>query len=127
VLTKFSTWVFKTEQAGLAESLQCGVGFVPTAHELGGDAERPRLSLSNSSTVQGGGKRRGGFFGVLPVTAVAMKTVYVPRRDPPRPRVSLVSSQKLLGDIGRNPPRLISANDVTQGATRSQHAGEARN
>ena len=29
--------------------------FLETAHELGGDAERPRLSLSNSSTDQGGG------------------------------------------------------------------------
>jgi hypothetical protein len=32
--------------------------FLETAHDLGEDAERPRLSLSNSSTDQGGGKRR---------------------------------------------------------------------
>jgi hypothetical protein len=60
VLTKFSTWVFVTEQTRLAEycSIDMWCRFLETAHELGGDAERPRLSLSNSSTAQGGGKRR---------------------------------------------------------------------
>jgi hypothetical protein len=60
VLTKFSTWVFITEQTRLAEycSIDGWCRFLETAHELGGDAERPRLSLSNSSTDHGGGKRR---------------------------------------------------------------------
>jgi hypothetical protein len=52
--------VVKTEQIGLPEyrSIDMWCRFLETAHELGGDAERPRLSLSNSSTDQGGGKRR---------------------------------------------------------------------
>jgi len=44
--------------------------FLETAHELGGDAERPRLSLSNSSTDQGGGKRRGEGIGEITTTGV---------------------------------------------------------
>jgi hypothetical protein len=58
-MTKFSTLVFKTEQTGLPEycSIDTWCRFLETAHDLGEDAERPRLSLSNSSTDHGGGKR----------------------------------------------------------------------
>jgi hypothetical protein len=51
--------VFITEQTRLPEycTIDMWCRFLETAHELGGDAERPRLSLSNSSN-QGGGKRR---------------------------------------------------------------------
>ena len=60
MLTKFSTWVFMTEQTRLPEycNIDMWCRFLETAHELGGDAECPRLSLSNSSIDQGGGKRR---------------------------------------------------------------------
>jgi hypothetical protein len=61
VLTKFSTWVFITEQTRLAEycSVDMWCRFLETAHELGGDAKFVlAFSLFNSSTVQGDGKRR---------------------------------------------------------------------
>jgi hypothetical protein len=51
--------VFKTEQTRLPEycSIDMWCRFLETDHDLGEDAERPRLSLSNSSTP-GGGKGR---------------------------------------------------------------------
>ena len=57
-----STFI-KTEQTRLPEycSVDVWCRFLETAHDLGEDAERPRLSLSNSSTYQGGGKRRAVF------------------------------------------------------------------
>jgi hypothetical protein len=57
-----SALVCKTEQTRLPEycSIDMWCRFLETAHELGGDAERPRLSLFNSSTDQGGGKRNRG-------------------------------------------------------------------
>jgi hypothetical protein len=64
-----SALVFITEQTRLPEycsiSIDMWCRFLETAHELGGDAERPRLSLSNSSTAQGGGKRRAGMAGFV--------------------------------------------------------------
>ena len=59
-IRRASSLVSNFEQTGLPEyrSIDMWCRFLETAHELGGDAERPRLSLSNSSTDHSGGKRR---------------------------------------------------------------------
>ena len=59
-----SALVFKTEQARLPEycSINMWRRFLDTAHELGGEQNVLALSLSNSSTDQGGGKRGAALY-----------------------------------------------------------------